>query len=116
MPGWGATAETEPRLAMLDQFRYLSTLALLAWVSHAEAPSADVEAALIEALNDENGYPPLIACRALERLGSADAMRAAIRYLQARSWDSAQNTRAALSGAWTQQHRKATLARLTASP
>ena len=115
IPGWDATADGEPRLAMLNQIRYLSSLALLAWVSNTDSPSAEVQAALIDTLDDENGYPPLIACLALERLGSVDAMRAAIRYLRARCWDSAQNTRPALSGAWTKAQRKATLARLTAS-
>ena len=115
IPGWDATADGEPRLAMLNQIRYLSSLALLAWVSNTDSSSAEVQAALIDTLDDENGYPPLIACLALERLGSVDAMRAAIRYLRARCWDSAQNTRPALSGAWTKAQRKATLARLTAS-
>jgi HEAT repeat protein len=107
------SADDDPRLAMLNQIRYLSALALLAWVSNSDSPSVDVEAALIDTLDDENAYPPLIACLALEQLGSVDAMRAAIHYLRARCWDSAQNTRAALSGAWTTEHRKATLARLT---
>ena len=112
---WDESADDDPRLAMLSQIRYLSALALLAWVSNADSPSADVEAALIDTLDDENGYPPLIACLALERLGSVDAMRAAIHYLRGRCWDSSQNTRAALSGNWTKEHKKATLARLTAS-
>ena len=115
IPGWDATAVGEPRLAKLNQIRYLSSLALLAWVSNTDSPSAEVQAALIDTLDDENGYPPLIACLALERLGSVDAMRPVIGYLRARCWDSAQNTRPALSGAWTKAQRKATLARLTAS-
>lgn len=113
IPAWDVSIEGEARLAMLSQIRYLSSLALLAWVSNTDSPSLEVEAALIDTLDDENGYPPLIACLALERLGSVDAMRAAIHYLRARCWDSAQNTRAALSGEWTKAHRKATLARLT---
>ncbi|MBT6350183.1 MAG: hypothetical protein HOJ50_13570 [Proteobacteria bacterium] len=115
VPVWDGSADSDPRLARLNQFRYLSSLALLAWVSNTDSPSAEVQTALIDTLDDDNGYPPLIACLALERLGTVDAMRAAIRYLRTRCWDSAQNTRDALSGAWTKAHRKATLARLTES-
>ena len=112
IPGSDVSSDGKPRFAMLDQIRYLSSLALLAWVSNADTPSAEVEAALMDTLDDENGYPPLVACLALERIGSVDAMRAAIRYLRARCWDSSQNTRPALSGEWTKAHRKATLARM----
>ena len=112
IPDW---RQDDPRFLMLDQIRYLSSLALLAWVSNADFHSPEVEAALVDALADENGYPPLIACLALERLGSTEGMRAAIHFLRARCWDSAQNTRAALSGAWTRAHRQATLARLNAA-
>ena len=112
IPGSDVSSDGKPLFAMLDQIRYLSSLALLAWVSNADTPSAEVEAALMDTLDDENGYPPLVACLALERIGSVDAMRAAIRYLRARCWDSSQNTRPALSGEWTKAHRKATLARM----
>ena len=100
---------------MLEQIRYLSSLALLAWVTNAGRTSAEVEAALIETLKDDNGYPPFIACLALERYGSIDGMRAAIHFLRVRYWDSSQNTRSALAGGWTQAHRRATLARLAAN-
>jgi HEAT repeat protein len=112
VPNW---KDDDTRKLMLEQIRYLSSLALLAWVSNAETTSAEVEAALIDTFEDDNGYPPLIACLALERYGSVEGMRAAIHFLRARCWDSAQNTRSALAGGWTQAHRRATLARLTAN-
>ncbi len=69
-----------------------------------------VEAALLHGLKDENGYPPRLACLALERCGSVESLHAVIQYLRGRSWDAEQNTRAV--GAWTLAHRSSTLARL----
>ena len=112
IPNW---KDDDTRKLMLEQIRYLSSLALLAWVTNAGRTSAEVEAALIETLKDDNGYPPFIACLALERYGSIDGMRAAIYFLRVRCWDSSQNTRSALAGGWTQAHRRATLARLAAN-
>ena len=114
VPQWGADAETEPRLRMMGQMRYLSAIALLSWLSHSAAqlphlvPQA--EAALLESLQDENGYPALIACSALERSDSVHCLRAAVKYLRGRSWDSAQNSRQI--GQWTIDHGRATLARI----
>ncbi|HBX00180.1 MAG TPA: hypothetical protein DEF77_04475, partial [Gammaproteobacteria bacterium] len=54
VPQWGADVETEPRLRMMGQMRYLSAIALLSWLSHSAAqlphlvPQA--EAALLESL------------------------------------------------------------------
>ena len=114
VPQWGADVETEPRLRMMGQMRYLSAIALLSWLSHSAAqlphlvPQA--EAALLESLQDENGYPALIACSALERSDSVHCLRAAIKYLRGRSWDSAQNSRQI--GQWTIDHGRATLERI----
>ena len=114
VPQWGANVETEPRLRMMGQMRYLSAIALLSWLSHSAAqlphlvPQA--EAALLESLQDENGYPALIACSALERSDSVHCLRAAIKYLRGRSWDSAQNSRQI--GQWTIDHGRATLERI----
>ena len=116
VPGWGSDAESDYRLSMLGQMRYLSAIALLAWGSNASTPPpdlvAEVEAALLETLTDSDGYPPLIACMALERADSVEGLRAAVRYLRVRAWDAAQNTRPI--GAWTIAHRQATLARISA--
>ena len=114
VPQWGADVEIEPRLRMMGQMRYLSTIALLSWLRHSAAqlphlvPQA--EAALLESLQDENGYPALIACSALERSDSVHCLRAAIKYLRGRSWDSAQNSRQI--GQWTIDHGRATLERI----
>jgi HEAT repeat protein len=114
VPQWGANVETEPRLRMMGQMRYLSAIALLSWLSHSAAqlphlvPQA--EAALLESLQDENGYPALIACSALERSDSVHCLRAAVKYLRGRSWDSAQNSRQI--GQWTIDHGRATLERI----
>ena len=114
VPQWGADVETEPRLRMMGQMRYLSAIALLSWLSHSAAqlphlvPQA--EAALLESLQDENGYPALIACSALERSDSVHCLRAAVKYLRGRSWDSAQNSRQI--GQWTIDHGRATLERI----
>ena len=114
VPQWGEDVETEPRLRMMGQMRYLSAIALLSWLSHSAAqlphlvPQA--EAALLESLQDENGYPALIACSALERSDSVHCLRAAIKYLRGRSWDSAQNSRQI--GQWTIDHGRATLERI----
>ena len=114
VPQWGADVETEPRLRMMGQMRYLSAIALLSWLSHSAVqlphlvPQA--EAALLESLQDENGYTALIACSALERSDSVHCLRAAIKYLRGRSWDSAQNSRQI--GQWTIDHGRATLERI----
>ena len=114
VPQWGADVETEPRLRMMGQMRYLSAIALLSWLRHSAAqlphlvPQA--EAALLESLQDENGYPALIACSALERSDSVHCLRAAVKYLRGRSWDSAQNSRQI--GQWTIDHGRATLERI----
>jgi hypothetical protein len=114
VPQWGTDVETEPRLGMMGQMRYLSAIALSSWLSHcpAQLPHLvpQVEAALLESLQDENGYPALIACSALERSDSVRCLRAAVKYLRGRSWDSAQNSRQI--GQWTIDHGRATLARI----
>ena len=68
-------------------------------------------AALLESLQDENGYPALIACSALERSDSVHCLRAAVKYLRGRSWDSAQNSRQI--GQCTIDHGRATLERIS---
>ena len=114
VPQWGADVETEPRLRMMGQMRYLSAIALLSWLRHSAAQLTHLvpqaEAALLESLQDENGYPALIACSALERSDSVHCLRAAIKYLRGRSWDSAQNSRQI--GQWTIDHGRATLERI----
>ena len=114
----GEGGEKQER-AHAPQFRYLSTLALLSWTNkrglYTPELESRVEDALLAVLNEPNGYPPLIACSALERMGTVKGLRSAIAYLRGRCWDSAQNRRDALSGAWTRAHRRSTLARLTAA-
>lgn len=120
VPQWGADSQSDLRLAMLEQMRYLSTIVLLNWASHAQRQEpeqdpemlAKAESALLHSLKDENGYPARLACFALERCGSVASLRAVIHYLRGRAWDAEQNTRA--MGAWTLAHRNATLARLHA--
>ena len=51
IPNW---KDDDTRKLMLEQIRYLSSLALLAWVTNAGRTSAEVEAALIETLKDDN--------------------------------------------------------------
>ena len=114
VPEWGAATGMDLRLAMLEQIRYLSVIAMLSWASDVECKESQflslVEAALLHGLKDENGYPPRLACLALERCGSVESLHAVIQYLRGRSWDAEQNTRAV--GAWTLAHRSSTLARL----
>ena len=114
VPEWSGGNGQDLRLAMLEQMRYLSVLALLNWASDLEGRDSEllpvVEAALLLSLDDENGYPPRLACLALERCGSAESLHAVIQYLRSRSWDTQQNTRAI--GAWTLAHQSATLERL----
>ena len=114
--GWRDSIDTEPRLAMLEQMRYLSAIALLSRLSNSSPLESEliamVEEALIESLSDESGYPPLIACAALERSSYVASLRAAVHYLRGRAWDPAQNTRQI--GAWTIAHRRSTLERIMA--
>ena len=77
VPEWVADSQSDLRLAMLEQLRYLSTIVLLNWVTHAQRQEpeqdpqmlANAEAALLHSLKDENGYPARLACMALERCG-----------------------------------------------
>ena len=112
---WGTDAKNDPRLAELGKMRYLSAIALLSWLrsSAKKIPHlvSFAEAALLESLNDESGYPALIACSALERSDSVENLRAALIYLRGRSWDAAQNTRQI--GQWTLDHNRATLERIS---
>jgi hypothetical protein len=117
--GWKVETDGEPRLGwhwtMQNQARYLSALALLALVSNANAASAEVEAALITALDDETGYTPAMACLALERLGTVSAMRSAIRYLRVRRLDASHNNSLSRTGGIAKAHRDVISARLAAS-
>ena len=83
--GWDAPA-MGTHWTIQNQVRYAACLALAARVASGNAP-AQVEQALIVALNDDTGYVPAVACRGLERVGTATALRAALRYLQSRRWD-----------------------------
>ena len=65
----------------------------------------------MKSLDDENGYPALIACAALERSESVPCLQATVKYLRGRSWDSAQNIRQI--GQWTLEHRRATIERIS---
>jgi hypothetical protein len=116
---WNVEADGEPRLGghwtMQNQARYLSALALLAFVSNASTASAEVEAALITALDDDTGYTPAMACLALERLGTVSAMRSAIRYLRVRRLDASYNNSLSQSGGIAKAHRVVMLARLEKS-
>ena len=100
---------------MMGEMRYLSAVALLSCLSQSatQLPHlvSQAEAALLETLQDENGYPALIACSALERSDSVHCLRAAVKYLRGRSWDSAQNSRQI--GQWTIDHGRAALDRIS---
>ena len=113
---WEEKVDSEPQVGwywtLQNQIRYQSSLALLAWVSNSDEPSADVEQALIDALDDVTGYTPAMACLALERLNSVSAMRAAIRYLSVRRLDATLDNSISQSGGIVKVHRKVLLARL----
>ncbi len=104
--GWDWTME--------NQYRYLSSLALLACASNGDA-SEELETALIDALQDDTGYVPAMACQGLERLGSVKGLRAAIRYLQVRRWDSSHHTSLSQEGIIAKRHRETVLAQLSAA-
>ena len=113
---WEEKVDSEPQVGwywtLQNQIRYQSSLALLAWVSNSDEPSADVEEALIDALDDVTGYTPAMACLALERLNSVSAMRAAIRYLSVRRLDATLDNSISQPGGIVKVHRKVMLARL----
>ena len=69
-----------------DQVRYAACWALVANASQ-DAPAPGLENALLAALSDSTGYVPMVACEGLERIGSAEALTAALRHLRTRAWD-----------------------------
>ena len=69
-----------------DQIRYVAAWALTARAS-APNPPTGVEPALIDALKDDTGYTPAVACEGLKRLGTVSALKAAVGYLQNYRWD-----------------------------
>ncbi len=87
-------------------FRYLICLSLLACASNPAPPIAELEAALIEGLQDELGYAPAVACVGLERLGTKAGMRAAIQYLQVCRWDAPRHTSRSQEGSIAKRHRE----------
>ena len=113
--GWGTNKDREPRLAALEEYRYLSAIALSSWLGNFANDQkhlvTKVESALMKSLDDENGYPALIACAALERSESVPCLQATVKYLRGRSWDSAQNIRQI--GQWTLEHGRATIERIS---
>ena len=66
--------------------RYAACWALVANASQ-DAPAPGLENALLAALSDSTGYVPMVACEGLERIGSAEALTAALRHLRTRAWD-----------------------------
>lgn len=82
-----------------DQVRYAAAWALTGRASGRRPPSG-LEAALSAALADRTGYVPATACIGLERLGTASALKAAVRYLSPRRWDTVHHrfARAAQAG------------------
>ena len=99
---------------MENQYRYLSSLALLACASNGDV-SDELETALVDALQDDTGYVPAMACQGLERLGSVTGLKAAIRYLQVRRWDSTHHTSLSREGIIARRHRETVLAQLSAA-
>ena len=69
-----------------DQVRYAACWALVANASQ-DKPARGLENALVAALSDRTGYVPMVACEGLERIGSAQALTAALRHLRTRAWD-----------------------------
>ena len=69
-----------------NHLRYVLSLALLARLT-GQNPPAGLEAAFIAGLADETGYTQAVACQGLERMGTPDGLKAAVRHLQSRRWD-----------------------------
>ncbi len=69
-----------------NQIHYVACWALLARVS-AGFRSDEIEAALLDALDDPTGYVPALAVEALKRLGTVSALSAAVDYLAIHRWD-----------------------------
>ena len=69
-----------------NHLRYLASLALLARVTGSNPPDG-LEQAFNAGLDDETGYTQAIACQGLERLGTQEGLKAAVRHLQCRRWD-----------------------------
>ena len=90
---WQEGAMGEPRLggrwSIENQVRYSLSWALLARIKHpCESDLAvQLESVLINALPFESGYTPAVLCQGLESLGTPQALKTAIRYLQPRRWD-----------------------------
>lgn len=69
-----------------NQIRYVSALALRSRVVAPNAPK-EIEPALIDALAENTGYTPAVACQALQKLQTTRGLNAAIEYLSACRWD-----------------------------
>lgn len=69
-----------------NQIRYVAALAMRSRVVAPNAPK-EIEPALIDALDENTGYTPAVACQTLQKLQSVDGLNAAIEYLSARRWD-----------------------------
>ena len=90
---WQEAAMGEPNLGgkwtFENQIRYALSWALLSRTHHAltRQESETLEQAIVHALPFESGYSPAVLCEALERLGTPNALKTAIHYLQPRRWD-----------------------------
>ena len=94
-PDWNVPAMGK-YWSIQDQVRYAACWALTANASQ-DKPAPALEAALVAALADKTGYVPAVACEGIERIGTASALRAAVRHLRPRAWDTVHHrfTRAA---------------------
>ena len=69
-----------------NQIRYVAAWALRSRIIAPNAPK-EIEPALIDALEENTGYTPAVACQALQELQSPEGLNAAIGYLSTRRWD-----------------------------
>ncbi|MCY4130243.1 MAG: HEAT repeat domain-containing protein [Gammaproteobacteria bacterium] len=90
---WQDSAMGEPKLGgswtIENQVRYALAWTVLSRVNHPTGAdvSIQLEDAMLSALPFESGYTPAVLCQGLERIGTPQALRAVIRYLQPRRWD-----------------------------
>ena len=87
---WQYAAMGEKKLGgnwtIQNQVRYVAAWALRTRVIGSSVPDG-IEQALIDALEENTGYTPAVACEALEILNTPAGLRAVIKYLSTRRWD-----------------------------
>lgn len=85
-PGWSDVV-MGTRWTNRNQIGFVACWALLAHII-SDGATAEVEAALIEAMDDPTGYIPGVAVEGLQRIGTVSALQAAVQHLAPLRWDS----------------------------